>query len=695
MALDKTNASPDAADGGLTQKRRWLVFGSNVAIAIVLATVLAGGAVWLSSVTLRGKTRSDWTATGRFSLSPRTKAAVADLPCEVRLTNLYVTVPEIPASAEQQQRVQDLLGEYAAANPKIAVEAVNPFFDSDAFSTLLARLRKHYEKEAESPKAVLADFDALQKEIGVLLTADAKRLDAAAAAWKDGPPDAVNAFRMISQKWKQFQAVGPIVAQGIAEMTGEQTGLPAYATALTRARDYLGQVADLFGAVPGMFDQIQTMAKGAAMPAEVKDVLAAGKATYEPFQKRINEFEKKAAAVKESDLEAIRRDISQGQAILIESPAAIKVVSFDDVWVRASKSRESEEGEERLFAGEQAVSAALMGICVKTRPAVLFVTAGAPATSQGGPYSEMAGRLKKANFLVEDWDLMRQPDLPQPEGASKIILVLVPPAPPNPQMMMPPPSPEQYRAAIDAVRSGTPAILMGEPSNMMQPPAPYAELYELFGVEARWNATAVRSVLVDPTAGTERAVPQIEVTKYSPFAITAPLGALPTMFLTASPLMIKKDLPAGVTVAALVEMPAGRDTWAETAAFELMRGQAKRSDDDLPGPLPLAVAATRKVGDGEQKAVLFGDADVAQDRVAFYADPLGRMLFPGNTELILNSLLWVSGTEQLISVSPEALQARRIGDLGPWGLPLRVAIIGGLPALVLVIGIAMHFIRRR
>jgi hypothetical protein len=111
--------------------------------------------------------------------------------------------------------------------------------------------------------------------------------------------------------------------------------------------------------------------------------------------------------------------------------------------------------------------------------------------------------------------------------------------------------------------------------------------------------------------------------------------------------------------------------------------------------VPLAVAAVRKVGDAEQKAVLFGDSQFAEDRIAFYRDPMGREAFPGNAELLVNSILWVAGTEHLITVSPEALQARRIGDLGSWSLPLQIIIIGGLPVAVLIAGIIVYFVRRR
>jgi hypothetical protein len=80
--------------------------------------------------------------------------------------------------------------------------------------------------------------------------------------------------------------------------------------------------------------------------------------------------------------------------------------------------------------------------------------------------------------------------------------------------------------------------------------------------------------------------------------------------------------------------------------------------------------------------------------VAFY-QVMGRDLFPGNAELLVNTLLWVAGTEHLITVSPEALQARRIGDPGAWTLPLQMLLVAGIPAAVLVAGLVVYAVRRR
>jgi hypothetical protein len=782
MALEKSEQTRDAsaAEGGMSRTRRWMVFGSNVAVMILLATALVVVVVWLSSALLRGQMRGDWTAGGRFSLSPRTEAlldTLDDRDLSIRFTNLYSHTPEIPASESQWRRVQDLLTEYDVTSGRVEVEDVNPAVDVGGVEELIQRLMKRYAGQMRKPKRLVARFQALHEEVQTLLQDEAERLNAAADTWEDGPPQAVETLRMVAQVWGQLLMIGDFAAGNVQAYADR--ALPAYADALDQAEDYLSQVRDRFQVVPKALTDVKDQAGEAEIPAPVAQILEGADETYAPLAERIGTFVEEAAEVEETEFDDLRREINQGETIVIEAEAemgviltgpaeaadlkpvaeqagaeavlprpegdgreiltppdrleavrkaveaagvavesaeverrldAIEVVAFEDVWVRNPQAGESPEAPERLFAGEMAVSSTLLGMVQKEKPAILFVRSGGPATmpmrmpmggGQPAPYRQIAERLEKANFLVQDWDPQRQPEMPEVEDASKIVLVLVPPGQPNPRMPSPPPSPEAYAPAVEAIRQGAPAIVLGEPAGMFQQGVPYGDLFATFGVEAKFNAVVVHSVLVD-NRGTEEALPQVQVTDYPDHEITEPVGALPSMLLTASPLQVPKELPTGVQVTPLIELPAGRDYWADTVIMEAMQRQATFDpDEDIPGPVPVAVAVTREVDGQAQKVVLFGDADFAQDRVAFYRNPVllrdrieMQYQFPGNAEVFVNACLWVSGSEHLIAVSPEALEARRIGDLGGWQLPVQILIIAGLPALVLAAGLLVYIIRR-
>jgi hypothetical protein len=722
MAIEKPNRSDKPADEGgkskkdlltslrspaergMTRKRRWLVFGTNVALAIILATALVAAVVWISGAALRGKARSDWTLSGRFSLSPQTRAIVKDLKADLVITMVYTdpdqyvyeSREDYQKAKDEYERMSDLLQEFGFAGGRVKVEHLDPLNtpQADAF---LTNLQKRYGEQLKAKDALLKDYAKFRGDLDAFVAQEVEKVSAFGTA-QPPPPDVV--LENLSMAANQLLKMSPkLQLKLLGQQLGQNLAAPEEEATLTEARNRTSQVVQSFKQFPLFYKRIleEATKQGAAVPASVKTFLETAAARYDPVLKQAEEFQKKIEGLPKQKFDETKESIgTRKQCLVLESGDDVQVIPVDDVWVRNPRAREGEAEKKDIFFGERVVSSAILSMTEKQKPALLFVTVGMPATMMGGPYGEMAERLRKNGFLVQDWDVMREPELPKPENASKIILVFVPPPQPDMRQPMPPPSPEQYRLAIDAVKGGAPCLLLGDASTMFAPPPPYGELFDLFGVDGKLNAVAVHSVVVD-AAGTEKAVPQIEITRYTNDPISRPLGALPSMFFRAAPLVLKKEPPAGVTDSPLVMLPASRDYWADTNTMDAMRGEAKRDPaTDITGPTPLAVAATRKVEKGEQRAVMFGTSSVAQDRIAFYREPFDVSdRFPGNAELFTNSVFWVAGMDHLISISPEALQARRIGDLGSAELPLRVLIIAGLPSLVLLVGIIVYVARRR
>jgi hypothetical protein len=683
------------------QQARWLTYGVNVVMALVLAVIVAAAAVYLSGELLRGKGRSDWTSAGDFRLSPQTKALVADLPFNVTLTNLYYNTPEAPDSLERWKRVQDLLTEYANVNPsRVTVEAINPAVDVGGVEGVVARLRERYKGQSEKPKAILEEFQPLLTEMSTALLAEAKRLGAAADAWKDGPADNISTLRMIKKSWedaaRQNQIQGALLQAFI-----EQEGLPDYTTAVGQARAYAEQASENMTRAASVYKQMLDLLK-TPPPAEVKAVLAGAKEAYGPVLEKIGAFTRKAAEVKASELDQVSKELGQGQAVLIETPNKVLVVGFDEMWTPNPASVNIDEEEEpslgsHLFVGEAAISSALLGLEHEDKPAIIFVTYAGAATEGRGQFVDLADRLRKLNFIVQDWDLLRQHTPPQVPHATKMIYVLTPPSI-NPQMQgqIPPPTPETYKPVLDAIKAGAPALVLMEPGGLMSPTVPYGDLAPLFGLTARFNAVAVQKSVVDAATGAERANNQLTLKEFADHPITRPIKGLTYGIAAACPLLINDKLPEGVTVAPLINLPAGPDFWADTDVYAVQQLKAKfDAAEDLPGPLPLAVAATRQIQGGPEQKVVFFGGHVAENQILRARGQNGQLVVPGNAELLVNSALWVSGTDQLIRTSPEVLQARRIGEIGRWELPIRVLVLAGLPVTVLVFGILVYFIRRR
>ena len=104
--------------------------------------------------------------------------------------------------------------------------------------------------------------------------------------------------------------------------------------------------------------------------------------------------------------------------------------------------------------------------------------------------------------------------------------------------------------------------------------------------------------------------------------------------------------PAAWTVVSLAR--TGRGAWGET---EMRRDQPVKFDKgvDTPGPVSLAVAATKGSGDAESRVLVVGNSTFA---AGFY--PVS-----GNRDFALNSVSWTAKDESKISIRP----VRRAGNL--------------------------------
>jgi len=723
MALKKGNQTervpPPPPEVGLSRSQRWTRFGSNVAVALVLATILVVAAVWLSSVLLRGRARSDWTASGRFSLSDRSKAILKGLDTDIKLYFVYPNPagyryenPEAQRSdLIEYERLGDLVESYDLAAGRISVERVDPLNPVQA-DACLAGLRETFSEGFARKKELLGEFAAFRKELDAFISKELETLQAFGTLEPPPPAgllqsltSAANELVTLSKK-AQLQLLG--------KMFGADLSPADEAATLDEAKALTAAVVEGFKIFPDFYARILEAGEegklGGPVPEAVKTFLQTASDRYKPLREKAAALQEKVTGRTEEKFDEIEQRLQQrSKFVLVRGPADVKVLGPEEFWARRPGM---EEGGQGVFSGERILTAAVLSLARPEKPAILFVTHGSPASDWGGAYAQLARRLEGLNFIVQDWDLARGGEMPTPEHMTFPVLVLIPPQA-NPRM--PPPSPEAWAPALDAVAKGTPAIVLAEPASMMSPTVPYRDLFEMFGVEARFDAVAVHRRVVD-NRGTEKAIPQIVITNYPDHAITVPVGALPTLLRTAMPVMPKDKAPEGITVAPIMFLSTGPDFWADTVAFQVMRGEAERdeADDLIPTrerPVPLAVAVTRelpKEGSGGeaageapqeteprvQRLVVFGDSDFAQDRIAFYRDMLGREMFPGNAEVFLGAVLWAAGQDDLIAVGPETMEARRLGEI-PGLLAMQIVLIGVLPALVGIAGVVVLVLRRR
>lgn len=734
MAVDSTQS--------MNQSSRRVLYGLNAAITAALVVGILVGAAWLAG---RSGVKADISSAGSNSLSPRTVKLVKGLNENVTITGLYsLALKEArPYAEKHRNRVADLLDLYETAAPgKIARQMIDPAKQQAEVTALLKRLREKpaYRDESKPHAEALLEYPALNTKLVDLAKAEAARIAEGARideALAKTPQIAqiVRLLNSIEQSAKQsMQELEELKA---AEIPRYQAAVETMKKDLSDARNVLQQVADWLGG------------NGASLPgisAEYKEYFAGANQRYQPVLLEVDAALKKIDPLTTTPvkLEQLYEQLKSGsgESVLIETASEAVALRSDEVWTYPTDGRgaPAADGDTRVFAGEQAISSAILRLTQKEKTGIIFVRFGGesllrPDFSKFNPMSQqmpqapmqrMNDLLSKENFATEEWDVAASPTPPTLEGVKRTVYVLTTPAPPPPQMPGQPPraqgmTPQQRQAVLDAVNSSQMAIFLtgwqqpGSPFSPIQPTYEYADyLKNEWGIEVRstfvtlefatdparkdvWRPVGGRELLLGIGGGS--------VARLTEHEIAAPLRALQGGMTQVAPLIVAPaaSRPAGVTVEPVVEVPETERVWAfsnfERINQDFSQKQGtRRYDDDVAPPFPVVVAGKKESG---ARIVVFSSEDFVKDAMLDAAGlvQLGgtiavAKMFPANGELFLNAIHWVTGNAGRIDVGPASGDVPRLtlkddGVLTFW----RVFLVAIWPAVALLIGGVIWMIR--
>lgn len=188
------------------------------------------------------------------------------------------------------------------------------------------------------------------------------------------------------------------------------------------------------------------------------------------------------------------------------------------------------------------------------------------------------------------------------------------------------------------------------------------------------------------------------VSKYTKHPVTENFK-MASFFPLARSVAVTEKKAEGVS--AVVLAYTGQQAWAETDLDLLGQGRAGfNRNQDLPGPVPVAVAGTVKLElkkkkegtpsnpgdqgrqDKQGQFIVFGDSDFASN---------SYLNLQGNVDLFLSALSWLAEEADLVSIRPRdeksrpliltAIQARLVFWLPVVALPLVVLAFGGFVLL--------------
>ncbi|HXE54788.1 MAG TPA: Gldg family protein [Tepidisphaeraceae bacterium] len=712
--------------GPETQSERWAKYGANVVLMVVLAIVLAGLVTYIAEA---HDWRVDTTAAGVNSLKPQTRNVLRDLNSDIKLVSLYSKNEATDSSTrgrtlDRSAMVADLLDNYARASKHVTVEVIDPN-DNAKVSALQTDLDNRYGgKDIRQYKDYIEQYDKVAGQLADLISHESGKVTALVAA---------------EQGKTVNDEVGPQIRDGYNKMDRSlennradvkrhlQEHRPNYRGITDTVRSTLEAISASEKNILTFFEKNKDNAQ---LYEPVRKYMAEGLAANQQIQKQADDEIAKIGKLGELKVDELQQAMDVPNPILVLGPTTWRVLSETQVWPSNNASRSDADGKLLPeFAGEQQITAAIIGLTSPTKPKVVFLRpGGGPLTNPGvplfqppGPLADISERLRQYNFDVLEKDMsgtyamqaqmQGQPAPPEPSWddiKDAVWVVLdVGRAPQGTEPVGP-------KLAEHLGHGGSAMVLWNPPGPNTGPAAgdPFQPILAGWGVDIHPDMLAVHELTAPPpNAGMDpfqdflRRPYVWDLRQYGDAELAKPIQNLESLMILMGPTTTHSV--SGYTVQNLMPLPdapAAPKSWGAKNYQDLLSGTASapvfNKDQDLPGPL-YGGPAVEKKGGGRLVVVgciefLINDLLEARDESIAHNEGRWVARFPGNGELAMNSIFWLSKMDSLIALSPAALQVSRISNmsdvtLGFWRIGVFLIL---LPLGVVVSGIGVYFARR-
>ncbi|MED5580101.1 MAG: GldG family protein [Nitrospinota bacterium] len=215
-------------------------------------------------------------------------------------------------------------------------------------------------------------------------------------------------------------------------------------------------------------------------------------------------------------------------------------------------------------------------------------------------------------------------------------------------------------------------------------------LKNLFSLLKNYGFKTPKSYVIDPQAvrfamvGGNALTPF--VASYGIHEITKSMKGFATVFPTARIVSFKGNPKIGLKGEELIKTGKGSFWVSKVEVSEKQLSYDEKSK--TPGPVNLGAAASVqfKTNKKEARIVVYGDVDFATD---------GYIGMQGNTNLVLNSVNWLGGEKDLISIRPKTRTGDPLLIEGNEGSYVWILTFLVIPIFIILIGTAVYVARRR
>ena len=602
-----------------SQRERWMKYGSNVVLTVVVVVVLGVFVTALAqSHALRGQI--DTTAEGSNTLKPQTVSIIKGLDGHVRLIGLYPK-PKEEREREYYNKVSSVLDDYQRQGRNITAEMIDPNTEPAKVDALIATVSKQGGGQEKMYIEFLDEFDKKTlPQIDKFANEQYQKLPEAISTLPHDDQghirldmNLIQTVILVQNSVQKMPDDLQELQKSIAKNRNEK--IPNYKGAVDAVKQDMRDMSDMLNAVSEQFTAIE---QDPHMPAAFKDYAKKNQPAFDATKKVCDDLVSKIKDLGDlKALDQLRQNIKT-KSIVVLTDKDMQVIPHESVWrlpenKDPTRPADPDQAAQKLrFVGEQAINAAIISLTEPTKPTVAFIRAsGAPLTEANGPFNVVAERLKQNGFTVVEHDASGMaaaqaqmggqppPADATPEQLKDAIWVVFnyhgATIPMGGQMMGPGggsmPNPLAAQLA-DHLKGGGSALVMffpaqdpftGKPS----PPDALSSALKDWGVEANTDARAVHGRLPRPPGRPSgdfieraRRAPNIFViNEFGDHPIVNNLNSLDGLLLNAMP--VKVSSVAGYKGTPLLPVPLTPRSWGERN-WDSVNGDAPLDFHDKP-----------------------------------------------------------------------------------------------------------------
>ncbi len=671
-------------------------------LVLVLAAVIVIAVVVNGFAAMPGlRVTADATKTRAYSLSAQTQAMLDDLAGE--WTIAVVMSPDNVDMAVRRQ-VDEVLDRFAES-PHISVLRLDPSDPAtlDQYESLLSGLRASYREAIAEYEQALTEGRRAVASFRLLLQQQTGRLSLLLQGIAPDHPDRESAAQLLQILALRLEQTDQVDTELDRALRVDETRPLA---------DYDAARSVLAAALGGWAEEqlrIARMLRGWLETEADPALLQFAADVHEAYDEQAHALALVADPLRylpDLELGRIGRALEHGEAGIVTGPRGAAVIPSAGLFPSLAVRTEADSiAYDQRFRGEQIFAATIRSLLVEQMPMVVFLHAQEDSLlvrrDRNVDLVGAASMLGASRFEVKEW-IVGSSDPPTPAPGRPVVWIVIPP--PSRKGLEPAAAELQL---VDAARTlladGESVLLSVYPSVLSRfgLSDPWQRVADRFGISVETGAVVFEELQVSRDESSRRRVDWLrEFPADHPIA-RAVHGrrtylALPVAILVAEP-------PPGTLIEVIARIEASPDRWMEAdwsvdsrVVAEMERGPAITE----PVTVMVAVETRHPLRRGSpQRAIVIGSGGWMLSYVADVAMPIGgeRVVLanPGNYELLLSSVAWLAGMDDLIAPSPVSRQVARLDGITA-AVRRRWQWIALLlaPGACVVLGVVVWMVRR-